>query len=220
MKYDYKINGTALARVTDMRDLGVTFDSQLTFKAHISEITNKASKMYGFIVRKCRLFTNIKCIRMLYITYVRSVLEYCSVVWSPYYDNHKYSIEKIQNKFLRYIYYKETGIYRLHIPRAEVMKTYNLSNLESRRKMASIIFLHKLLNNSINDSDLLFNINFHVPSHRTRNPSTLYVDTTRTNYYNNSPIMVMCKLYNKIQNECDIFNISKVGLKKLLINIL
>lgn len=203
-----------------MRDLGVTFDSQLNFKTHIRNIVNKAYQMYGFIVRNCRDFNNMTCIRTLYVSYIRSILEYCSVIWSPHYDIHRYSLEKVQNKMLRYINYKETGTYQFHIPKLDILKRYNLHSLESRRSVAYLLFLHKLINNNIKDPNLLALISFHVPNYQTRNPTTMYVDTARTNYYFNSPIISMCKLYNQVRDQCDIFNIDLNRFRKLLQEIL
>ena len=54
LMYDYTIDGTALSRVTYVRDLGITYDSELTFREHICNISSRACKMYGFIVRNCR----------------------------------------------------------------------------------------------------------------------------------------------------------------------
>lgn len=208
INFTYRINENILSMVTEMRDLGVTYDLQLNFKTHMANITNKALKMYGFVIRNSKHFNDIGCIRKLYVSYVRSILEYCSIIWSPYYINHSYHIEKVQNKFLRYIYYRKNGIYQLHIPREDVMNTYNLKSLEDRRKATSIIFLYKLIHNLVDDSVLLAHLNFHVPTYRIRNPVSFYVDNTRTNYYSNSPIMVMCKNYDQIRDEIDIFDMS------------
>lgn len=109
--------------------------------------------MYGFIVRNCKDFNNLKCIRTLYVSYMRSILEYGSIVWSPHYDIHRYSLEKVQNKMLRYINYKETGIHQFHIPKHDILKTYNLHTLENRRSVASLLFLHKIINDKINDQN-------------------------------------------------------------------
>ena len=38
--------------------------------------------------------------------YVRSQVEYCSVVWSPIYQNSVDKIERVQRKFTRMIYHK------------------------------------------------------------------------------------------------------------------
>lgn len=59
-------------------------------------------------------------------------------------------------------------------------------------------------------------INFHVPKYHTKHPVTMYVDITQTNYYLKSPIITMCKLYNKISDQYDIFNIDLSTFRKLV----
>lgn len=215
--YEYMMNKRALARVWEMRDLGVIFDTQLTFRSHINDITKRASRMYGFIVRNCKEL-DVVCVRTLYFSYVRSILEYCSIIWSPCYENHKCSIEKIQNKFLRYLHYKEAGLYQMHIPKLEIMKAHNIQTLERRRKVSAIIFMYKILNNMINAPDLLSQINFYAPAYRTRSPLSFYIDNTRTNYYSNSPIIVMCKLCNQIRSQFDLWNLGSVSRLKSMLN--
>ena len=43
---DYKINNSQF-----VKDLGVTFDSKLTFNHHIYEITHRATKILGILSR-------------------------------------------------------------------------------------------------------------------------------------------------------------------------
>ena len=79
----YEINGTVIRRVTKMRDLGVTFTENLSFNRHIDIVVAKAYSMLGFVKRMCRNFNNVDTLKSLYFAYVRSQLEYASVVWSP-----------------------------------------------------------------------------------------------------------------------------------------
>lgn len=74
-------------------DLGIIFDSCLTFKDHIDHIVNKAVRL---INRQCKDFQNILVLIKLYCTMIRPVLEYCAVVWNPYYANNVNPIEAVQ----------------------------------------------------------------------------------------------------------------------------
>ncbi|XP_008468489.1 uncharacterized protein LOC103505893 [Diaphorina citri] len=75
----YDINGQALARCEQVRDLGVTFQKTLEFNSHLNNIKSKALKMLGFLYRNSREFSSVTTLKALYYAYVRSVLEYCSV---------------------------------------------------------------------------------------------------------------------------------------------
>ena len=101
--FDYKINNNILDSVETIKDLGVMLDTSLTFTDHYDYITNKAIKLLGFIKRSMSDFGNVHGFKMIYCSLIRSVLEYASNIWSPYYDIHVKNIERVQNKFLRLI---------------------------------------------------------------------------------------------------------------------
>ena len=184
--YNYKIKDTDLARVETMRDLGLIFDTQLIFSSHIYGMINRANRMYGFIIRNTKMFNNTGAIRQLYVSYVRSQLEYCSIVWNPFYQIHISNIETIQNKVLRFINYKETGLYDFDIEKDILRERYNLKTLESRRKYGRIVYLHKSLHGNVDDSSFLSTINLNVPYYPTRTFRTFYLELAGTNYQINS----------------------------------
>ena len=75
----YVMNNMLLEEVTEIKDLGVLYDSLLVFDKHICEKINKAYMMLGIIKRN---FTYIsrKCFIVLYKSLVRSHLEYANNV--------------------------------------------------------------------------------------------------------------------------------------------
>lgn len=75
VQFNYNINNSVLERVKTIKDLGIVFDSILSFNEHISHIVNSSFKILGYIVRTTKDFTNIKSIINLYCTLVRSKLE-------------------------------------------------------------------------------------------------------------------------------------------------
>lgn len=141
--FNYNINGASLNRVTTLRDLGVMFDTKLTFQQHIKNITTKAYRMLGFIARSLNKFIQLHTYKILYFAYVRSNLEYCSPVWSPYYDVHVNSIEKVQKRFTRSIFKK------FHYPaeKYNVMRDVRLGilSLEDRRSLTDELVLYKIM---------------------------------------------------------------------------
>ncbi|KAH0811514.1 hypothetical protein GEV33_011277 [Tenebrio molitor] len=83
------------------KDLGVVFDSKLSFTNHIESIDNSSFKSFGFVLRNGREFSDVDTLKLLYFTYVRSRLEYASIVWSPMYSIHIFSLERVQCRFLK-----------------------------------------------------------------------------------------------------------------------
>ena len=85
--YNYKLDKIILERCTNDKDLGIYFDSKLSFTYHIDEIVRWASKVLGFFLRNWKGFQNISVIRLLYVSFIRSKLEYGSPIWFPIYQN-------------------------------------------------------------------------------------------------------------------------------------
>jgi ribonuclease P/MRP protein subunit RPP40 len=81
--FDYRIGQHILGSVSEVRDLGVYFTPNLHPGLHISRVYAKAYSVSGFIFRSTRGFS-FSTIKTLYMTLVRSILEYNSPVWSPY----------------------------------------------------------------------------------------------------------------------------------------
>ena len=79
------------------KDLGVTFDPQLTFEAHINGKINTATRMWK-VVRNTFQFLDRYMFIPLYKTLVRSHLDYAMPVWSPHLKKHIIAIENVQRR--------------------------------------------------------------------------------------------------------------------------
>ncbi|CAK1592771.1 unnamed protein product [Parnassius mnemosyne] len=104
-KMKYKINKEELQIVDLIKDLGIFLDSKLTFIPQMDRMIEKASRTLGFILRNSKTFKNITTKKILFNTYVRSIIEYGSVKWSPQYKVHQLRIERIQKRFMRNLAY-------------------------------------------------------------------------------------------------------------------
>ena len=216
--FDYELDNAILVRPEFIKDLGVTFDSKLIFNEHIQNITKAAYKSLGFVLRNCKEFLNINTFRLLYITYVRSKLEYASLVWNPIYNIHTVALEKVQRRFMKSAIYFSDNTY---VPRGTaneiLQQRLNLHSLSSRRITNSIIFLHKILHNSIKSEELLSKINLRVPSFNSRNHHIFHLPSARTNIMVASPLYQMINNYN-IESSLDIFACSISQIKRYCFN--
>ncbi len=77
-------------------------DNKLTFNVQIDYIASKAMKVLGFIKRFGKEFKDPYVHKVLFCTCVRSILEFASNVWSPFFQNGIDRIEKVQRKFTRF----------------------------------------------------------------------------------------------------------------------
>ncbi|TMS33255.1 hypothetical protein L596_001019 [Steinernema carpocapsae] len=80
-KVEYLLNDSVITKTELVKDLGVTYDKQLSFAPHIKLCHSNATRTCKLIHRvfRCRS-VNIRW--QLFAAYVRPVLEYASVVWS------------------------------------------------------------------------------------------------------------------------------------------
>lgn len=212
--FPYSINSNRLQSVTEIRDLGVNFDCKLSFDAHYIKITSNSLKLLGFITRSSSHFST-DTMKLIYCSLVRSSLEYCSIVWNPYYNVHIENIEKVQKKFLRYIAYK-LGLTRDEYDYRDILATLNISTLEQRRCNALLLFLHKLLNGNIDSPELLSEVNFNYTPRLTRNTFLFHIPFHSTNYGYYSPLSNMLRLGNTYNYLLDLFNPSHDSFKSKL----
>lgn len=194
-------------------DLGVLFDSKLTFQAHYQHIVSRGNQLIGFISRSTSGFKHSRSMLYLYYALVRPILEYCSVVWSPFYNVHCTHIERVQKKILNILCFR-SGLSRELRSYSQKLTKFRVISLESRRNQSSLVYLYKILHSLIDSPHLLSLLNFNTrfrARNYNNNTFSLQVYTNNTSYFN--PIVRMCRLYNDIlanDKDCDfdIFNLT------------
>ena len=101
--FTYTINYRPVRRVQSMKDPGISVTSDLSWNSHINALVSKCNRMMGMIKRSVGYKAPINVISYLYSTLVRSNLEHCSTVWSPFTFNEMQAVETIQRAATRYI---------------------------------------------------------------------------------------------------------------------
>lgn len=217
INYKYRICNDIIPRASQVRDLGVILDEKLTFEAHINQITSKAYKSLGFVIRNSQLFKSPLCLKTLYYCYVRSILESASVIWRPFYKKYINQIEAIQRKFIKHLNYKTKVV----IPNYQDSCRYHkFSTLEERRQLNDMMLLYDILNNKFDCPQLLSKIHYNVPLRRTRHTTLLSVPTASTNYLKMSPFLRLPALFNDRFPSMDPFNTTRSRFKKEIIQTL
>lgn len=193
--FSYSLNGVLLERVSIIKDLGIYLTPSLSFRHHINYTVNRALKVLGFIKRNTSHFSSVPCLRVLYFSLVRSILEYGVVVWHPYLAYDQIRIERVQNRFLSFIAF----LLKLdHIPHdySPIRSYLNIPTLHSRRIEADRSFITSLLDGSLDAPELLSLVSFRVPSHSSRHHTLFHIPSHRTSYGHNHPIHRMLRLLN------------------------
>lgn len=158
----YNIKGRIICEKEVIRDLGVYIDNKLRFNVHVDKIATKGFKMLGFILRNCKNFKHASTKIAIFNSIVRSGLEYCSIVWTPFYDIHKRRLESVQKRFLWHLSY-HCNVGRNISNYGSRLKHFKLLSLENRRMILDHLFLYKIINNHIDCPRLLNQININVP---------------------------------------------------------
>ena len=144
--FSYSIDDIVLHNATSANDLGVVFDSKLSFSEHCSKVTNKAFMRTNIILR-CFSTHDPKFLMQLFNVYVRPLLEYNSPVWSPKFNKDVATIEQVQRYFTRNLFGLSRHSYE------ERLLLLKQPSLEARRLRIDLIFLYKVLHN-LTDNNL------------------------------------------------------------------
>ena len=88
-----------------------------------------------------------------FITYVRPLLEYNSIIWSPYLRRDIDLLEQVQRRFTKRL----QGLH--HYSYEQRLQLLHLQKLETRRRVHDLIWCYKILFGYINvDRDALFDM--------------------------------------------------------------
>jgi hypothetical protein len=141
---EQEITTTKLTRVSQEKDLGIIFDQELNFRDHISSVTNKASQMMG-IIRRTFMCLDPEIFKPLYVSLVRSRLEYGQTVWNPYKKGDIKRLEAVQRNATRQI----NGFRGMSY--TERLQKLDLPTLYFRRLRGDMIECYKILHEIYDD---------------------------------------------------------------------
>ena len=138
----YTIHLHELEEVKQEKDLGITVDSKLNFKIHISQKISKANSML-YLIKNCFQHLDEKMFTLLYKSLVRPHLEYASSVWSPITKEDIIRIEGVQRRATKFLPNLSTLTYRERLIKLE------LPSLYYRRLRQDILFIYNYVNQNI-----------------------------------------------------------------------
>lgn len=199
LRTDYSIDNQILRSESEITDLGVVFDSQLTFTNHIINTCRSASRSLGFVMRSSKYFINIHVIWNLYCALVRSRMEYACVIWSPIYIYQELMLERVQRRCIKFLCFRRDGVYPPRgTDQALLLADCNVEALKTRREKIAANFLYDLIHNVLSCPSALQQIQFSVPRVPSRHAVSFHLPRCRTNVMVRSPIYQVCKCANKL----------------------
>lgn len=111
----------------EVKLLGVTFDSKLSFRSHVRSIALRATARLGFL-RRASKFLDRRSQLATYRGFVRPILEYAPLVWMAAATSHLHQLQRVQRR-------------ALHILGPNVL----VQSLPARRMVYAITYLYKLM---------------------------------------------------------------------------
>lgn len=218
--YDYAIDDLPLQRVEVTRDLGVVLDSSLTFKPHYSDIIARANRQLGFIFKIADEFRDPFCLKALYCSLVRSILEFGSVVWCPYQRIWIMRLESIQRKFVRYALRHLPWNDPANLPPYEHRcQLLGIDTLERRRSIAQAMFAAKVLVGEIDSPEIVAEFQLYAPERPLRSRNFLNLPARVANYGQHDPVRFISMRFNEYYYLFD-FNVTTETFRQRIVRTL
>jgi hypothetical protein len=135
------LNGVQIVEVLTHKHLGLTFNSNLTWSDHITQLVSKASKCVGLLKRISRDVPR-KCLEILYKSTILPIMEYAAVIFDGSADNITKRLEDTQRQAALAC----TGAYK-HTKHVKLLEELGWPLLSTRRKNHRLVLMYKLQNN-------------------------------------------------------------------------
>lgn len=152
LTFPFAINGRPIEIATAIRDLGIFYDSKLSFQKHVDQKYASAMSIINLIFRAFST-RKISTYLRLYKTFVLPILEYLSPLWSPSEKASIQKLESIQRKFTKRLFYR-TGLPK--IPYESRLVKLSLNSLSERRLVTDLVTFYKIIHGQIETAKPLF----------------------------------------------------------------
>ena len=144
----YNMDERRLKAVSEEKDLGISFNDNLTFEKHINEKVNKANSLVG-MVRRTFIHLDKDVFKVLFISIVRPHLEYGAPIWNSYTKKLINQIENVQRRATKLI----PGMHNLSY--RERLEKLELPTLQYRRYRGDMIEVFKFSHDFYETNKLL-----------------------------------------------------------------
>ena len=195
-------------REYEAKNLGVTFDEELTWTRHVNLSVAKA---YGKLkhVFRFKNYLNESSKSKLTEAYILSQFNYGDIILQNLSEQLQYKIQKVQNSCVRFTY----GLRKYdHI--SHVIRNKNILNMKNRRLLHNLSLMFKIRNYKA-PKYLCDRIRMHrdVHAHFTRNRLNIDPPFARSKVRSMSYFIYISKKFNLLSQNININNISLFTFK-------
>ena len=185
------MNSKTIERIEEIKLVGVWLTTWLDWDKNTREICRKAYARMTMITKLKYVGVNTEELINIYILYVRSLLEYCSVVWhSTLTVEQSRHIESVQKLCLKVILGPEYTGYE------EALKCSGLERLSVRREKKCLQFGLKSLLHPVHSTMFPANPHIYTNPYDTRNKEHFAVNWAKSESYKNSTIPYIQRMLN------------------------
>ena len=183
------LNGVSLEKVSATKLLGVWVTDDLSWSRNCTEICTKAYARLTMITKLKYVGTRTEDLIDIYILFIRSIIEYCSVAFhSSLTQIQEQKLERIQKTCLRVI------LGDMYISYEAALEMSGLETLKQRREKRCLNFSLKCLKHPKNSR--LFPKNDRRFGQNQQTREAFYVNWARTQRYKESAIPYCQRLLN------------------------
>ena len=128
-----------------MCDLGVVISGNLTWRQHVCSIVSKAI-FCSHPILCCFSSKNVLILLKAYVTYIKPLLEYNIVIWSPFLKSDIFMVESVQKRFTKKVFFF-CNIFNTSY--SHCLNMLHLKSLEYRRVEFNLLFVYKIIHGYI-----------------------------------------------------------------------
>ena len=180
--------------VESHKHLGLTLSSNGNWHTHTENILKSGYKVLG-IMRNLKYSFSRQALNQVYISYVRPVLEYSSVVWDGCTNQDRDALEKLQNEAARLV----TGLPK-STSLANLYRECGWATLNKRRTFQKLCFMYRCVKGLVPEyiDQLIPPLVGEISDYNLRNASNLSNFRTRTEVFRQSCLPSAISLWNKL----------------------
>ena len=182
-------NNVKLDRVMETKIVGVWLQSDMKWGKNTRELARKAYSRVSMLTKLKYVGVSIEDLIDIYVLFIRSVIEYCAVVWhSSLTIELARSLEMVQKTCLRVI------LGESYVSYSAALEMCSLDTLFSRREDRCLSFALKCLKHP--DLRRKFPLNKNNPSQKFSSREKYEVNFARTDTYRDSAIPYLQRILN------------------------
>ena len=183
------INGNKLDQVEATKIVGVWLTSDLKWDKNTREMSKRAYSRISMLTKLKYVGVHTDDLIEIYILYIRSVLEYCAVVWhSSLTVELARRLEMVQKTCLRVILGEEYDSYE------DALDSCNLKTLFERRQARCLTFARRCLKHPVHTR--MFPLNLSNQGNKYKSREKFVVNFAKTKTYMKSAVPYLQRMLN------------------------